>query len=294
MSSSIRFGYAALSALLALSGCATHAPQEGAPTDWRYLLEQNPRLPPPSDSPEAASEAGWVRVGRYAAMRPGPTEAQRHPLQAVVHLQFPRQVRTVGRAVDYALRRSGYQLTSGVGPLQDRALPEVHRSLGPMTIEQTLKTLAGPAYALRVNERLRTIAFVPVPSESSPATGSPGKRAPSRVAALDRRGPAVSARQYGPVRPGETLFPIATRLSAGTGLSTEQMMLALLRANPDAFGRVRGQPNVNVLRCGVTLTVPAVESSASYSPSPSTAKQEVRRQTRLWRRHPPSGGGCKA
>jgi len=72
------------------------------------------------------------------------------------------------------------------------------------------------------------------------------------------------------------------------------MMLALLRANPDAFGRVRGQPNVNVLRCGVTLTVPAVESSASYSPSPSTAEREVRRQTRLWRRHPPSGGGCKA
>jgi len=169
-------------------------------------------LPLPT-SPEAASEAGWVRVGRYAATRPGPTEAQRHPLQAVVHLQFPRQVRTVGRAVDYALRRSGYQLTSGVGPLQDRALPEVHRSLGPMTIEQTLKTLAGPAYALHVNERLRTIAFVPVPSESSPATGSPGKHAPSRVAALDRRGPAVSARQYGPVRTGETLFPIATRLS---------------------------------------------------------------------------------
>ncbi len=56
---------------------------------------------------------------------------------------------------------------------------------------------------------------------------------------------------YGPVQRGETLWPIAKRLKPAN-VTTRQMALALLRANPDAF--ING--NMNLLRAGARLTIP--------------------------------------
>jgi FimV-like protein len=59
---------------------------------------------------------------------------------------------------------------------------------------------------------------------------------------------------YGPVRPGETLWQIARRAYPGASLSRDQVMLALLEANPGAF---EAPCNVNgVLRIGALLVLP--------------------------------------
>ncbi len=60
-----------------------------------------------------------------------------------------------------------------------------------------------------------------------------------------------SASEYGPVQPGETLWPIAKRLKP-SGITTRQMAMALLRANPAAF--IDG--DINKLRAGATLAIP--------------------------------------
>jgi hypothetical protein len=65
---------------------------------------------------------------------------------------------------------------------------------------------------------------------------------------------------YGPVRPGETLWRIAGQAYPGARLDRDQVMLALLEANPDA---VAPPCNVNgVLRVGAWLALPAPERVA--------------------------------
>lgn len=109
-----------------------------------------------------------------------------------------------------------------------------------------------------------------------PAAG--GSSGAGRAAAAGPTAPAAGS--YGPVRPGETLWPIAQRLKPA-GVSTEQMMMALLRANPAAFvGN-----NVNRLQAGAQLRVPDLaEIRAQGSTQARTA---FRAQTEAWRGGPP-------
>lgn len=68
---------------------------------------------------------------------------------------------------------------------------------------------------------------------------------------------AGTGQTYGPVRPGETLWRIAGQAYPGARLDRDQVMLALLEANPDA---VVPSCNVNgVLRVGAWLALPAPE-----------------------------------
>jgi pilus assembly protein FimV len=62
----------------------------------------------------------------------------------------------------------------------------------------------------------------------------------------------VEGSSYGPVRNGETLWPIAQALKPA-GITTRQMAIALLRANPQAFV----DNDINRLRAGATLTIPS-------------------------------------
>lgn len=64
--------------------------------------------------------------------------------------------------------------------------------------------------------------------------------------------PAARAGSYGPVQRGEILGEIARRLKP-VGVSTEQMSVALYKANPHAF--LEG--NINRLRWGTTLFMPS-------------------------------------
>ncbi len=83
---------------------------------------------------------------------------------------------------------------------------------------------------------------------------------------------------YGPVNRGDTLSSIARQvLPAGVDLN--QMLVALYRANRDAFIA----DNMNLLRTGVVLKIP--ERSEVTAIDTSTAKAEIKTQIGDWRNY---------
>jgi pilus assembly protein FimV len=109
---------------------------------------------------------------------------------------------------------------------------------------------------------------------------APGADAPSPGVADERDAAApTGGGSYGPVASGETLWNIAERLRPDSSISVNQMMLALLRTNPDAFFR----DNINALRRGAVLRVPDRDQIQSLDGS--EALQAVRRHNDLWQDH---------
>ena len=80
---------------------------------------------------------------------------------------------------------------------------------------------------------------------------------------------------YGPVRRGETLSAISEYVLI-EGVTRDQMMIALFRANPRAF-----TGNINVLHEGAVLRIP--DGDELHDQRPETATAEVLRQTDAWR-----------
>lgn len=111
----------------------------------------------------------------------------------------------------------------------------------------------------------------PVPAAPAPA---PAPAAPAAVATAAPTIPAGANDQV-EVRRGQTLSQIARDL--GQDYSLDQTMLALLRANPDAF--ING--NINRLKQGAVLRVPQSEEQARLGESEAAAL--VREQVADWR-----------
>ncbi|PRY71885.1 FimV/HubP family polar landmark protein [Halomonas ventosae] len=61
------------------------------------------------------------------------------------------------------------------------------------------------------------------------------------------------------VRSGDTLWAVAGRLRPDSGISMNQMMVALVEANPEVFP----SGNINAMRAGFTLVVPSREAIAA-------------------------------
>lgn len=95
----------------------------------------------------------------------------------------------------------------------------------------------------------RPLAAVSPPAESRPSE----ERAPRAVRprASEQRLPANDGGATHEVKRGETLSQIARELRP-EGVSLDQMLLGLFRANPDAFD----QGNINRLKAGKVLSVP--------------------------------------
>ena len=88
-------------------------------------------------------------------------------------------------------------------------------------------------------------AVAPPPAPSAPvASPSP---APERVA------PSLAGNTYR-VGKGDTLTKIARSLHSDTSVGIDQTMMAVYRANPDAFGG-----NINILRRGSVLRIPGAD-----------------------------------
>jgi pilus assembly protein FimV len=121
------------------------------------------------------------------------------------------------------------------------------------------------------------------PAAAGPAPAAPAiRRAPVQEAPADRPANTGSVTSgpdgdvYGPVRPNETLWGISERLRGASNVSVNQMMLAIYRANPEAFAG-----NINLLRRGAILRVPTGGDVAGISSREATS--EVRRQDEAWR-----------
>jgi len=109
-------------------------------------------------------------------------------------------------------------------------------------------------------------AVAPPPAASAPvASPSP---APERVA------PSLTGNTYR-VGKGDTLTKIARSLHADTSVGIDQTMMAVYRANPDAFGG-----NINILRRGAVLRIPGADDIAALNQS--EAMSEVHRQMSAW------------
>lgn len=117
-------------------------------------------------------------------------------------------------------------------------------------------------------------APVLTPVTPSAPTRSP---APSQEASAPYLEPTMPAAEslaaggsYGPVKPGETFWSIATRLRPASGVTMDQMLLALYENNRAAF-----DGGINGLRQGSTLKVPSLDSIRAVGAA--EAKAEVAR-----------------
>ncbi|TVS11663.1 MAG: hypothetical protein EA419_07435 [Wenzhouxiangella sp.] len=88
---------------------------------------------------------------------------------------------------------------------------------------------------------------------------------------------AEDARQtIGPVAAGQTLWSIAAAWRPDDALSMNQVMLAILERNPEAFMN----NNVNRLRRGARLTMPDVSEVQAIAPA--QANRRIREQAEAW------------
>lgn len=115
-------------------------------------------------------------------------------------------------------------------------------------------------------------APAPAAKAAAPAAAAATVVEERRVARLRDRG-----RRYGPTQLSDTLWSVAERLRPDEGVSVQQMMLALVKANPEAF---QGN-NVNGLKAGYVLRLP--ERSLITALSHPEAVREVKRQHAYWK-----------
>jgi pilus assembly protein FimV len=115
------------------------------------------------------------------------------------------------------------------------------------------------------------VAATPPAAANVPPASAP---APARTSAPAQ---AAAADHYGPVKAGQTLGQIAANLEGMQGYSAAQTMLALLRANPEAF--IGG--NINQLKRGAVLRLPAADELAKLDQRQAAAL--VHEQIVQWR-----------
>ncbi|HEV7358055.1 MAG TPA: FimV/HubP family polar landmark protein, partial [Steroidobacteraceae bacterium] len=160
-------------------------------------------------------------------------------------------------------------------------------------------TTTAPAAAAPPRTRAAPAAASPAPTPDASATaptppktrssraGRPASRASSAGNAATSptasSGPSPSGETAAPagdgtyrVAQGDTLTKIARSLHAASRNDMDQTMIAMYRANPDAFGG-----NINILRRGSVLRVPGGDEIAAMNQSEATS--EVHRQMEAWR-----------
>lgn len=112
-----------------------------------------------------ASVAHRVAIGRYVTVAAKPQPAQQYLLQQRIDVRFPKNVLTLGHAVRFLLRFSGYRLVntlsmqSAARTLLCQPLPEVDKTLGPMPLMAGLKTLVGMPFCVLVDPVHRLMSF---------------------------------------------------------------------------------------------------------------------------------------
>jgi len=110
---------------------------------------------------------------------------------------------------------------------------------------------------------------------SEPSTRPPPELLPTPQTMFESR--LSEAGEYGPTTKNDTLWKIAEQAGKESGVSVEQMMMALYEENPQAFY----QGNVNGLLPGKILKIP--ESATALKLSRKQARAEFNRHTKAWK-----------
>ena len=125
-------------------------------------------------------------------------------------------------------------------------------------------------------------------SQSGASAGAQASAAPTGGGRMEETGPiSAQAGTYGPVQNSDTLWKIALKTRPDNSVTAHQMMMALFRANPDAFLN----NNINELKAGSVLRVPAASDVRSVSAN--AARRQVAQQMRDWRLSHATGQGSK-
>lgn len=159
-------------------------------------------------------------------------------------------------------------------------LLEINWSNGRLLREYTV-LLDPPLYDQ--NKRRKAMAPTPAPAPSASATPAEVAAPVSTPAVASAAAPVnqnyAGDGEIGPVQATDTLWSLASAYRPDESVTVQQMMLALLRDNPQAFG----ENNVNLLRRGAILRLP--DESSLRDVSASEAFAEVKRQHQLWEQY---------
>ncbi len=149
----------------------------------------------------------------------------------------------------------------------------------PGTLAAAAQPVIDAPAAAPSDQILRPPPAAPVVAVPEPAPAPrPAAPAPAPVPEATAAAPAVVAGDTVTVRRGQSLSQIAQPLAHAQGYSLDQAMVALLRANPEAF--IDG--NINRLKQGAVLRVP--EAAQAQGIMESEAAALVRSQIAEWRR----------
>jgi len=158
-----------------------------------------------------------------------------------------------------------------VAPLSEKPVP-VARPLA----ESKPEPAPPPPKPARVEARPPVAAAAPKPApkqQAKPAPSPPPPAAPAPKPVAH----AAGGNDYGPVAEGETLSEIARATKPDDKTSVDQMMLALLKANPKAFY----QDNINALKRGSILRIPGNDDLHATG-TVREAVEQVHSQNEAW------------
>ncbi len=167
-----------------------------------------------------------------------------------------------------------------VGWRNGRILRQYTVLLNPPTMTALRPAGVHPAAAAAVTRTPAVPVVTPLAGGAPPVAGVGAP--PPRRGAVRRAGtpqPAGVARGTIRTTRNDTLWGIARRVRPDNRVSIEQMMLALLDANPQAFY----DHNINRLKAGYVLRVPDVSQVLGIDPRGALA--QVHNQNLLWERY---------
>jgi pilus assembly protein FimV len=148
--------------------------------------------------------------------------------------------------------------------------------LDPPTMAPAIKGSRASTAPVRDGATPAASAQLPSAKPSKPS-GKPARTTDTAAAPAATPEPSAprsaAAGEYGPVASGETLWEVAAATRPDEGVSLNQVMVALLRANPNAFYR----DNINSLKRGAILRVPSADEIRAAG-SAAAAAAEVRSQ----------------
>lgn len=259
--------------------------------------------------PAFSEESDTIRIARYTESSLAPSREVENPLDAVINIHLPRQMKLVGESVEYLLARSGYRIresrlvsTPEMFVLFALPIPAQHRAMGTLRLETALKVLAGDAYEFHKNKVTREVwyslkqeykdSMVGIDVESYKSRWEERNKVSESVSlVIENEAPAagiptVSSADvisgygtngvYGPVETGETLGSIAENYRSN-GATLSQVMMAMLLKNPESF--IDG--NMNSLKKGSILKIPSDEEMNSYNVADASAFAERQYQEYL-------------
>lgn len=111
------------------------------------------------------ADEAYSQVGRYLTISHKTNQSQMNLLSQNIQVRFPQTVQTIGDAINYLLRFSGYslvaidQMNSALKTTISKPLPVIDRELGPISLKDGLITLVGPAFYIKEDPINRLVDF---------------------------------------------------------------------------------------------------------------------------------------